>query len=103
LPKNWTEHEKAFNELMRIMCQKVQCQLLAGRPGGTAGSQEEPVRVEDERVDNDNQDDGAGWGGRFWRRTTGGVRRRRRRRRNNIRFNRTMLMSLISFISSTGV
>ena len=40
---------------------------------------------------------------RFWRRTTGGVRRRRRRRRNNIRFNRTMLMSLISFISSTGV
>ncbi len=42
------------------MCQKVQCQLLAGRPGGTAGAQEEPVRVEDERVDNDNQDDGAG-------------------------------------------
>ena len=30
-------------------------------------------------------------------------RRRRRRRNNNIRFNRTMLMSLISIISSTGV
>jgi hypothetical protein len=35
---------------------------------------------------------------RSWRRTTGGVRTRRRRRRrssNNIRFNRTMMMSLI--------
>ena len=41
---------------------------------------------------------------RFWRRTTGGGRRRRRRRRrsNNILFKRTMLMSLIGWISSTG-
>ena len=41
---------------------------------------------------------------RFWR-TTGGDRRRRRRRRrrsNNILFRRTMLMSLIGWISSTG-
>jgi hypothetical protein len=38
---------------------------------------------------------------RFWR-TTGGVRRRRRRRRrsNNILLRRTMLMSLIGWISS---
>jgi hypothetical protein len=66
--KNWTDREKAYNDLMWIMGQKVQ-----------------RTRT------------------RFWRRTTGGVRRRRRRRRNNIRFSRTMLMSLISFISSTGV
>ena len=40
---------------------------------------------------------------RFLRRTTGGGRRRRRRSINtNIRFSRTMLMSLISWISSTG-
>ncbi len=40
---------------------------------------------------------------RFWRRTTGGVRTRtKRRRNNNIRFSRTMMMSLISWISSTG-
>jgi hypothetical protein len=39
----------------------------------------------------------------YWRRTTGRDRRRRRRRSNNIRYSRTMLMSLIFFISSTGV
>ena len=48
--------------------QKLQLHLLQGRSGGT----EEPVRVEDERVENENQTDGtgpdkemveAGWGG----------------------------------------
>jgi len=39
---------------------------------------------------------------RFWRRTTGRDRKRRRRRINNIRFRRTMLMSVIFWISSTG-
>ena len=38
----------------------VQCQFLAGRVGGEVGSQVEPVSVEDERVENENQDDGAG-------------------------------------------
>ncbi len=56
LTKNWADREKAYNELMRIMGQKVQRQLLSGRTGGEAGSQAEPVRVEDERVDNENQD-----------------------------------------------
>jgi hypothetical protein len=53
LPKNWTDREKVFNEIIWIMGQKVQCQLLPGRTGAAAGSQTEPVRVEDERVDND--------------------------------------------------
>ena len=41
----------------------------------------------------------------WWRRMTGGNRRRRRRRRRrrNICFRRTMMMSLIWLISSTGV
>jgi hypothetical protein len=34
--------------------QKLQLQLLQGRAGGAV----EPVCVEDERVDNENQDDG---------------------------------------------
>jgi hypothetical protein len=38
-PKNWTDLEKAFNERIRIMSQKVQCQLLAGRSGVATGSQ----------------------------------------------------------------
>ena len=38
---------------------------------------------------------------RFWR-TTGRDRRTRRRRTNKIRFNRTMLMSLICCMCSTG-
>ncbi len=42
------------------MGRKVQSQLLAGRTGGAVGSQTEPVRVEDEWLDNDNQDDGTG-------------------------------------------
>ena len=36
--------------------QKLQLQLLQGRSGGAV----EPVRVEDDRVENENQDDGAG-------------------------------------------
>ncbi len=126
------------------MGKKVQCQLLARRTGGTAGSQAEPGCVQDERVQNENLDDGVspdkemgevggggggngieqcdgdgegggGGGGmeitkvwttmskttRFWRRT-GRDRRRRRRRNNKIRFSRTMLKSLIYYISSIG-
>ena len=36
--------------------QRIQLQFLQGRSGGET----EPVRVEDERVENENQDDGAG-------------------------------------------
>ena len=36
--------------------QKFQFHLLQGRSGGAA----EPVHVEDDRVENENQDDGAG-------------------------------------------
>jgi hypothetical protein len=42
---------------VKIMGQKVQCQLLAGRGGGAAGSQVEPVCAEDDRVENQRQDD----------------------------------------------
>ena len=74
----------------------------------TTGSQVEVGCVEDERVDKEILDDGGGpdkertmrTRTRFWRKTTG--RDRRRRRRINVRFRRTMLMSLIFFISSTG-
>jgi hypothetical protein len=58
LPNTWADREKAYNDLMRIMGKKVQCQLLAGRAGGEAGSQAEPGCVEDERVHiNENLDD----------------------------------------------
>jgi len=56
LPNTWADREKACNGLMG---KKVQCQLLAGRTGGAAGSQAEPGCVEDERVHNENLDDGA--------------------------------------------
>jgi hypothetical protein len=73
----------------------------------TTGSQVEVGCVEDERVDKEILDDGGGpdkertmrTRTRFWRKTTG---RDRRRRRINVRFRRTMLMSLIFFIFSTG-
>ncbi len=129
-PNNWYEREQAYKELMCITGQKLQLQIRQGRAGGAA----EPVHVEDDRVENENQDDGArtlncvmvmvitggSEGGmemttacrttttrtRVWR-TTGADRRRRRwrrrrRRRTNILFRRTMLMSLIGWISSTG-
>ncbi len=57
LPKNWAQREKDYNELMKIMGQKVQRQILAGRGGGVAGSQVEPVCAEDDRVENQSQDD----------------------------------------------
>ena len=51
-----------------IMGQKVQRQILTGRTGGAAGSQEETVFVEDEGVDKEmdiEQCDGdSGGGGR---------------------------------------
>ena len=50
--------EVAYNDLMQIMGKKVQCQLLARRTGGTAGSQAEPGCVQDERVQKENLDDG---------------------------------------------
>ena len=58
MPNTWTDREKTYNDLMRIMGKKVQCQLLAGRTGGAAGSQAEPGCVQDERVQNENLDDG---------------------------------------------
>jgi hypothetical protein len=137
LPNTWADREEAYNDLMQIMGKKVQCQLLARRTGGAAGSPDEPGCVQDDRVQNENLDDGVSpdkemgerrWGGggngieqcdgdgeggrggggmemttvwttmstttRFWRRT-GRDLRRRRRRNNKIRFNRTMLKSLI--------
>ena len=42
---------------MKIMGQKVQCQILTGRSGGESGWQVEPVCVEDDRVENQSQDD----------------------------------------------
>jgi hypothetical protein len=144
LPNTWADREEAYNDLMQIMGTKVQCQLLPRRAGDADESQAEPGCVQDERVQNENPDDGvspdkemgeAGGGGggngieqcdgdgkvcvggggmemttvwttmstttRFWRRT-GRDRRRRRRRSKMIRFRRTMLKSLICFISSTG-
>jgi hypothetical protein len=56
-PKNWAPREEAYNELMKIMGQKVQRQLLVGREGGVVGSQVEPVCVEDDRVENQRQGD----------------------------------------------
>ena len=53
-PKNWFEHEQTYKELMYINTQNLH--LLQGRSGGTM----EPVRVDDDRVENKNQDDGAG-------------------------------------------
>jgi hypothetical protein len=53
--KNWLEHEQAYKELMCMTGQKLQLQILQGRTGGAA----EPVHVEDDRVENENQDDGA--------------------------------------------
>jgi hypothetical protein len=54
--KNWLERDQAYTELMCMTGQKLQLQLLQGRAGGTP----EPVHVEDDRVENENQDDGAG-------------------------------------------
>ena len=54
-PKNWLEREQAYKELMCMTGQKLQLQILQGRAGGAA----EPVHVEDDRVENENQDDGA--------------------------------------------
>jgi len=58
LPNTWTDREEAYNDLMQIMGKKVQCQLLARRTGDAAGSQVEPGCVQDERVQNENLDDG---------------------------------------------
>ena len=58
MPNTWVHREKTYNDLIRIMGKKVQCQLLAGRTGGAAGSQAEPGCVKDERVQNENLDDG---------------------------------------------
>ena len=33
LPKNWMDRDKAYNEIMWILGQKVRCELLAGRAG----------------------------------------------------------------------
>ena len=38
MKKNWAEREKIYKELMRIMGQKVQCQILAVRTGDVSGS-----------------------------------------------------------------
>jgi len=54
--KNWFEREKTCKELMIMTGQKLQLQLLQGRDGGAV----EPVHVEDERVENEDQNDGAG-------------------------------------------
>ena len=54
-PKNWLEREQAYKELMCMSGQKLQLQIRQGRAGGAA----EPVHVEDDRVENENQDDGA--------------------------------------------
>ncbi len=58
MPNTWTDREKTYNDLMRIMGKMVQCQLLAGRAGGADWSQAEPGCVQDERVQNENLDDG---------------------------------------------
>ncbi len=58
LPNIWVDHEKSYNDLMRIMGKQVQCQLLTGRSGGAVGSQAEPGCVQDERVQNESLDDG---------------------------------------------
>jgi hypothetical protein len=62
-PKNWVEREKpvTYKELLCIVGQK----LLAVCAGGAvesqvSPSQVEPVGGEDERVENENQDDGEG-------------------------------------------
>ncbi len=49
----WGKGGKKWSKNWR---QKIQRHLLQGRPGGVV----EPVHVEDERVENENQDDGAG-------------------------------------------
>ena len=58
MPNTWTDREEAYNDLMQIMGKKVQSQLLARRAGGVVGSQAEPGCVQDERVQNENLDDG---------------------------------------------
>ena len=58
MPNTWADCEVAYNDLMQIMGKKVQCQLLARRSRGAAGSQAEPGCVQDERVQNENLDDG---------------------------------------------
>ena len=60
LPSTWADREKAYNELMRIMGQKVHRQIRTGRAGGADGSQAEEVLVEDEGVDKEILDDGGG-------------------------------------------
>ncbi len=54
----WADREETYNNLMQIMGKKVQCQLLARRTGGVVGSQTEPGCVQDERVQNENLNDG---------------------------------------------
>jgi hypothetical protein len=51
-PTNWFQREQAYKELMCITGQKVQLQIRQGRAGGAA----EPVHVEDDRVENENQE-----------------------------------------------
>ncbi len=53
----WADREKTYNELMRIMGQKVHRQIRTGRVGGADGSQAEEVLVEDEGVDKEILDD----------------------------------------------
>jgi len=60
LPSTWADREKTYNELMRIMGQKVHRQIRTGRAGGADGSQAEEVLVEDEGVDKEILDDGGG-------------------------------------------
>ena len=60
MSNTWVDREKAYNELMRIMRQKVHREILTGRSGGTGGSQVEEVLVEDEGVDKEILDDGGG-------------------------------------------
>jgi hypothetical protein len=57
LPSTWANREKTYNELMRIMGQKVHRQIRTGRAGGADGSQAEEVLVEDEGVDKEILDD----------------------------------------------
>ena len=55
-PKIWFEYEQTYTELMCMTGQKLKLQILQGRTGGAT----EPVHVEDDRVENENKDDGGG-------------------------------------------
>jgi hypothetical protein len=50
------DRDQTYKELMYMTGQKFHLHLLQGRSGGVT----EPVRVEDEEVGNENQDDGGG-------------------------------------------